>query len=124
MNRSETRVRTQLDRMLREAEAATRYASHGKAAFFDLRSPEIRDAAELRVLHFAETATRIGTAFRHANPRVPWEDLDRLRNDLVHDYPEVKAERVWRFVQEDLPGIVTKLRRPHFPEVPDGARGP
>jgi uncharacterized protein with HEPN domain len=104
--------------MLREASAAERYASRGKARFFDLRLPEIRDAAELRILHFTETATKLGRAFRNANPAIPWDELDRLRNDLVHEYPEVKAEKVWRFLSGDLPRLVAKLRRAKFPEEP------
>jgi len=112
---SEARVRTLVDRMLREATAAQRYASRGKAPFFDIRSPELRDAAELRVLHFTETATKVGRPFRNANPLIPWEELDQLRHDLVHEYPEVKADKLWRFVTEDLPRLVTKLRRARFP---------
>ena len=107
-----------VDRMLREATAAQRYTSRGKASFFDIRSPEIRDAAELRVLHFTETATKVGKPFRNANPLVPWEDLDQLRNDLVHEYPEVNADKVWRFVSDDLPRLVTWLRRARYPADP------
>lgn len=101
--------------MLREAGAAERYAARGKAIFFDIRSPEIRDATELRILHFTETATKLGRTFRNANPLVPWDELDRLRNDLALEYPEVKAENVWRFLTDDLPGLVAKLRRARFP---------
>jgi len=102
--------------MLREAGAAERYAARGKANFFDIRSPEIRDAAELRILHFTETATKLGRPFRNANPVLPWNELDRMRNDLVHEYPEVKAERVWRFLTDDLPGLVAKLRKVRYPD--------
>jgi uncharacterized protein with HEPN domain len=101
--------------MLREATAAQRYIAAGKERFFDIRSPEFRDGAELRVLHFTETATKIGKSFRAANSRIEWEDLDQLRNDLVHEYPEVKADQVWRFIHDDLPAIVGKLRRANFP---------
>jgi uncharacterized protein with HEPN domain len=116
---SESRVRILVDRMLREAGAAGRYAARGRERFFDIRSPEIRDAVELRILHFTETATKLGRAFRNANPLIPWDELDRLRNDLVHEYPEVKAEKVWRFLSGDLPGLVAKLRRARFPEEPE-----
>jgi uncharacterized protein with HEPN domain len=116
---SESRVRILVDRMLREAGAAGRYAARGRERFFDIRSPEIRDAVELRILHFTETATKLGRPFRSANPLIPWDELDRLRNDLVHEYPEVKAEKVWRFLSGDLPRLVTKLRRAKFPEEPE-----
>lgn len=115
MKDSEMRLRVLVDRMLREAGAAERYAARGKALFFDIRAPEIRDAAELRILHFAETATKLGSPFRNANPRLPWDELDRLRNDLVLEYPEVRAERVWRFLTDDLPRLAAKLRRARYP---------
>jgi uncharacterized protein with HEPN domain len=115
---SEARVRTLVDRMLREAAAAERYLSRGKGPFFDLRSPELRDAVELRILHFTETATKLGRSFRNINPGIPWDDLDRLRNDLVHEYPEVKADKLWRFVHDDLPALASKLRRSRFPTGP------
>ncbi|HUZ79703.1 MAG TPA: HepT-like ribonuclease domain-containing protein [Thermoplasmata archaeon] len=115
MKDSEARVRALVDRMLREATIAGRYASRGKMAFFDIRSPELRDAVELRVLHFAETATKLGRPFRNANPLIPWDDLDQVRNDLVHEYPEVRADKLWRFVIEDLPRLVAKLRRARYP---------
>ena len=108
------RMRVPVDRMLREAGAAERYAARGKVIFFDIRAPEIRDAAELRIRHFVETATKLARPFRNANPRLPWDELDRLRNDLVHEYAEVRAERVWRFITDDLPGLVAKLRRARY----------
>lgn len=108
------RARTLVDLMLREAAAAERYVARGKAAYFDIRTPELRDAVELRVLHFAETATKLGREFRNANPRIPWDDIDRMRNDLIHESPHVSAEMVWKFVRVDMPGIVAKLRKGRF----------
>ena len=118
MKEAEARTRALVDRMLREAGVASRYAARGKPAFFDLRTPEIRDAAELRVLHFAETATKLGRSFRNSNPMIPWDALEKVRNDLVHEYPEVKAERGWRFLNDDLPPLVAKLRKARFPSEP------
>lgn len=103
MKDSEVRVRTLVDRMLREAGAAERYASRGKASFFDLRTPEIRDAVELRILHLTETATKLGRPFRNANPLIPWDDLDRLRNDLVPRPPAECGTRICRAVHSIEP---------------------
>jgi uncharacterized protein with HEPN domain len=113
---SEARIRLLVDRMLREAAAAERYRAGGKERFFDIRTPEFRDGAELRVLRFTETGTKVGRSFRQANPVIPWEDIDQLRNDLVHEYPEIKADKVWRFISADLPGMVAKLKRANYPE--------
>ena len=114
VKQTEARTRALVDRVLREASAAGRYAARGTAAFLDFRTPEIRHAAELRILHFTETATKLGRPIRHGNPLLPWDALERLRNDLVHAYPEVKAERAWRFLIDDLSPVVAKLRRARF----------
>lgn len=101
--------------MLREASAAQRYLAGGKASFYDLRTPEFRDAAELRALQFTETGTKVGRSFRRANPLIPWEDLDQLRNDLAHEYPEVKADKVWKLIHDDLPVIMGRLEHARYP---------
>lgn len=75
MKAEEARTRHLVDRMLREAGAANRYEAGGKERFFDIRTPEFRDGAELRALHFVETGTKLGKSFRKANPMIPWEDL-------------------------------------------------
>ena len=116
MRASEAKVRLLVDRMLREAAAAERYRAGGKERFFDIRTPEFRDGAELRALHFTETGTKVGQKFRRANPMILWEDIDQLRKDLVHEYPEIKADKVWRFISEDLPVIVARLKRAKYPE--------
>jgi uncharacterized protein with HEPN domain len=116
MKASEARVRLRVDRMLREAASAERYVAGGRERFFDIRTPEFRDGTELRALHFAESGTKVGQSFRKANPGIPWEDIDQLRNDLVHEYPEVKADKVWRFVHDDLPALVVKLKHARYPE--------
>lgn len=119
MTDSESRARALVDRMLREAAQAERYVARGQAIFFDLRTPEIRDAVELRVLHFTESPTKLGKSFRSQNPQIPWQALEKLRNDLAHEYPEVKAGKLWKFAETDLPRLITRLRKATFPPGPE-----
>jgi uncharacterized protein with HEPN domain len=114
MKSAESRARLLVDRKLREARAAGRYVARGKEQFFDVRTPEFRDAAELRALHFTETGVMVGQSVRKANPMIPWREFDQRRNDLVHDYPEVEPERVRRIIHDDLHPIAAKLRRARF----------
>lgn len=36
-------------------------------------------------------------------PAVPWRDIERFRDKLVHHYFSIKPTIVWQIVQEDLP---------------------
>ena len=38
-----------------------------------------------------------------------------MRNQLVHGYFNVKLDRVWRTIQEDLPALIARLE-PMLPE--------
>lgn len=45
-------------------------------------------------------------------PSVPWRDIERFRDKLVHHYFSIRPEIVWQIVQEDLPllsAAATKL---------------
>ena len=42
-------------------------------------------------------------------PNVPWRELARLRDKLIHGYFEVDNEIVWKIVSDDLPEIRRQL---------------
>ena len=54
----------------------------------------------------------IGEAVRHLSPNlcdrhpgVPWQDLARMRNKLIHDYFGVSLEAVWLTARDDIPEL-------------------
>ena len=42
---------------------------------------------------------------------LPWRDMIDMRNVIIHAYPDVELETVWRTVIEDLPPLVATLKR-------------
>ena len=41
---------------------------------------------------------------------VPWRLIRSMRNVLIHDYPVIDLEIVWRAIQDDLPPTITRIR--------------
>jgi uncharacterized protein with HEPN domain len=107
--------------MLRHAEIMSEIARRGRAGFE--RDPVTRYALEHAVELFSEAAEKLSSAFESANPGIPWKGLRPLRREVAHPYdagrPPVDTDRVWRFVQDDLPKLVRNLRRPVFPKSPE-----
>ena len=57
-----------------------------------------------------EAARLIPQDIRSDNPEIPWSQMTRMRNVLVHEYDRIDMEVVWSTIQEDLPGVLPKLR--------------
>lgn len=107
--------------MVKEAELAKQYAdsSEREYAAQGTEGMHLRDGLWRHVLQFLESGTKFGRSFRRANPLLPWEIIDELRQEMTHDYPEVSPERVRAFARDRMPAIVRKLRRARFPPTGD-----
>jgi uncharacterized protein with HEPN domain len=44
-------------------------------------------------------------------PAVPWRDIQRFRDKLVHHYFSIKPSVVWQVIQEDLPVLKTAIEQ-------------
>ena len=58
-----------------------------------------------------EAARQVPEEVRTANPGLAWREIGGMRNKLTHEYFGVNVKVVWRTVQEDLPPIITVLRK-------------
>ena len=56
-----------------------------------------------------EAAGRVSPAFRDTHPEIPWRQIIGQRNILVHEYGEIKQERIWKVVAEDVPILIQQL---------------
>jgi uncharacterized protein with HEPN domain len=45
-----------------------------------------------------------------ALPSVPWTQIVRMRNRLVHAYFDVDADIVWRTATEEVPALLPALQ--------------
>jgi len=57
-----------------------------------------------------EAASRVSTSFRNAHPEIPWRQIIGQRNVLIHEYGEIKQERIWKTVRENIPQLIELLK--------------
>ena len=57
-----------------------------------------------------EAAGRVSTPFRTAHPEIQWRQIIGQRNVLIHEYGEIKQERIWKVVRENVPQLIDLLK--------------
>lgn len=71
------------------------------------------ELTQLGIIHLiqiiGEAARGVSAEFQEAHPGIPWQEVIGMRHRLVHDYLSVDVERVWKTIQEDIPGLIAQL---------------
>ena len=68
-------------------------------------------AVERSLEIIGEAASKVSSSFRNAHPEIPWRQIIGQRNVLIHEYGEIKQERIWKVVRENIPQLIELLRR-------------
>ena len=67
------------------------------------------DAVLRNLAVIGEAATHLPPSVQERHPNVPWDEMRRMRNVVVHVYFGVELPVVWRTLQEDLPPLKAQL---------------
>jgi uncharacterized protein with HEPN domain len=99
--------------MLQSAELIMRYIDqHSKDEFIE--DVQLQDSIIRRLLVIAEAARRVSEATKQTLPNVSWQEINGMRNRLVHDYDDVNLNIVWEVVQTEIPTLIEELKL-HIP---------
>jgi uncharacterized protein with HEPN domain len=77
------------------------YCQDGETAF--LADPRTQDAVIRNIEIIGEATKNISDPLRATYPTVPWKQIARMRDFLIHHYFGVKLALVWEVVSKDLP---------------------
>jgi len=97
-------MRDTIERLRDIQEAITqimKYTSQGREAFD--QNELIQGWVILRLVIIGEAVRTIPQDYKNNHPEVPWEQINRMRNILVHIYFGINLDRVWSVVEDDLP---------------------
>ena len=109
MPRNESRDPAYLWDMLDAASAISTFVA-GRT-FYDFQTDRmLRNAVERNMEIIGEAANHISENFQKAHPEIPWRNIIGQRNILIHEYGEVKNERIWVVAKERIPELVALLR--------------
>jgi uncharacterized protein with HEPN domain len=76
----------------------------------DVRANRMFELALSRLLVVVGAASsRVSRAARDAHREIPWGMLAETGDSLVRDFDRVDLTRIWRIVQDDLPGLAASL---------------
>jgi len=57
-----------------------------------------------------EAAGKVSKTFREQHPEIPWRQIIGQRNVLIHEYGQVRNDRIWRVVKESIPQLIDMLK--------------
>ncbi len=108
MTRHEDDVR--LRHMLDHAEEALAMVQGRTRADLDKDRP--LNLSLVRLLEIiGEAAARVDSGQRALYSDIPWSQIVGLRNRLIHGYDSVDFDILWEIVTNDLPSLITALKK-------------
>ena len=63
-----------------------------------------------RLLVIGEAARRISDRTRQSLPNISWQEINGMRNRLVHEYDDINLNIVWNVLQEEIPKLIRELK--------------
>ena len=107
--------------MLSSATRVQQYIA-GKTYQHFLADPLLQDAVVLRLSIIGEAAKRISTATRSSLPALPFDNMARMRDRLVHVYWRVDYQIVWDTATTHVPELIKHLQ-PRLQGAPPPGKG-
>ncbi|MBF1999652.1 MAG: DUF86 domain-containing protein [Synechococcales cyanobacterium M58_A2018_015] len=101
--------------MLQSAELIMTYTSQCEKEQF-ISNVQLQDAVIRRLLVIAEAARRVSETTRQTLSNISWQEINGMRNRLVHDYDDVNLNIVWEVVQSEIPHLIEALKAQIPPE--------
>jgi uncharacterized protein with HEPN domain len=96
-----------LRHILESLERVAAYTAGGREDF--MRNRMAQDATVRNLEVVGEATKRLSPEFRSAHPEVPWRNMSRMRDVLIHDYMGVDLEIVWEVVENRLAPLRDQL---------------
>ncbi|AFL94286.1 hypothetical protein CL1_0071 [Thermococcus cleftensis] len=68
--------------------------------------------AVIRALEIiGEASKNIPNDFKRLHPEIPWREMARMRDKLIHAYFGVDVRVLWKTVKEDIPSLKGKFEK-------------
>ncbi len=74
-----------------------------EAEFYDNERTQLAILYEITII--GEVVKRLSKEFRDIHSEVEWRQIARMRDQLVHDYDEVRLSLIWEVVKTSIPEL-------------------
>ncbi len=89
----------------------------GKSIDQYMKDDLLQAAVERKLEIIGEASRKISETFKKENSDIPWKSIIAQRNVMVHDYGQIKQDRIWGLTQKHIPELKSKLQ-PLLPPLP------
>jgi uncharacterized protein with HEPN domain len=96
-----------LDMLLAARDARSFIEGLNEDAFMSSRLHQNAAIRSLEVI--GEAAGKVSTQTQAAHPEIPWREITAMRHRLIHGYGEVRLDRVWSVLRDDLEPLIAAL---------------
>jgi uncharacterized protein with HEPN domain len=101
--------------MLQSAELVMIYINQCEKEIF-IQNIQLQDSVIRRLLIIAEAAKRVSETTRQTLPNISWQEINGMRNRLVHEYDDINLNIVWDVIQAEIPHLIEVLKETIPPE--------
>lgn len=95
--------------MLQSAELILNYIDQCTKDEF-VKNVQLQDSVIRRLLVIAEAARRVSETTRQTLPNISWQEINGMRNRLVHEYDDVNLNIVWDVLENEIPTLIGELK--------------
>ena len=96
-----------LNDILERIQLTEEFIVPGKDTFFESR---MMQEAVIRNLEIIGEASRALTDdLREKHTEIPWKQIAAFRNFVIHVYWQIKLERIWEIIENDLPPLKSQI---------------
>ena len=71
----------------------------------------LQDAVVRRLEIIGEAAGRVSAETQKKYAYIPWMAMRGTRNRVIHGYDTVQLDIIWDIAQDDLPGLISELKK-------------
>lgn len=75
-----------------------------------IHSRKTRDAVIHNIEIIGEAAKNVPVSFRQQHPELPWAEMAKTRDKLIHGYFEIDLGITWGVITTDLPILKEKVK--------------
>lgn len=73
------------------------------------RDVKTQSAVVFQLLVIGEATKRLSAEVRDRLPVVPWSDIARMRDRMIHHYEGIDVDEVWRTASQDVPRLLEAI---------------
>ncbi len=76
-----------------------------------LNDPKTIRAVAFELTTIGEAVRAIPQEIQKKYSEIPWQEIQGIRNILVHEYFRLDEEILWKTIQDDIPKLVNSLKK-------------